>query len=86
VKHEIQDQSFKLARNASNSTLEDQSFDLNSFYIGSEFRLQTLGFRLQYSESERAPEINELYASNPHYSVMTQEEGNQQLNKEVMQG
>lgn len=38
VKHEIQDQSCKLARNASNSTLEDQSFDLNSFYIGSEFR------------------------------------------------
>ena len=87
VKHAIQDQSFKLARNASNSTLEDQSFDLNSFYIGSEFRVtDSLGFRLQYSESERAPEINELYASNPHYSVMIQEEGNQQLSKEVMQG
>lgn len=87
VKHEIQDQSFKLARNTSNSTLEHKSFDLNSFYIGSELKLTDyLDFRLQYSESERAPEINELYASNPHYSVMTQEEGNQKLNKEKMQG
>lgn len=87
VKHEIQDQSFKLARNASNRTLENKSFDLNSFYIGSEFRFADyLSFRLQYSESERAPEINELYASKPHYSLMTQEEGNQKLNKESMHG
>lgn len=55
--------------------------------MGAEYRpTNDLGFRLQYSESERAPEINELYASNPHYSVMTQEEGNQNLNKEKMQG
>ena len=87
VKHEISDQSFKLARNSSNSKLEDRSFNLKSFYIGSEYKpTDYLGFRLQYSESERAPEINELYASNPHYSVMTQEEGNQNLNQEKMQG
>ena len=87
VKHEIQDQSFKLARNAANRTLQDTTFDLKNFYVGSEFRpTDYLRFRLQYSQSERAPEINELYASNPHYSVMTQEEGNQNLNKEVMQG
>ncbi|WP_160232449.1 TonB-dependent receptor [Acinetobacter indicus] len=87
VQHEIQDQSFKLARNAANSTLQNKSFDLNSFYVGSNFKATDyLDFRLQYSKSERAPEINELYASNPHYSVMTQEEGNQALNKEKMQG
>lgn len=85
VKHKIQDQSFKLARNASNDKLKNKTFDLNSFYIGSNFRpTDYLDFRLQYSESERAPELNELYASNPHYSVMAQEEGNQQLNKEKM--
>lgn len=87
VEHRIQDQNFKLSRNASNTKLEDRSFSLNSFYMGAEYRpTNGLGFRLQYSESERAPEINELYASNPHYSVMTQEEGNQNLNKEKMQG
>lgn len=87
VEHRIQDQNFKLSRNASNTKLEDRSFSLNSFYMGTEYRpTNDLGFRLQYSESERAPEINELYASNPHYSVMTQEEGNQNLNKEKMQG
>lgn len=87
VEHRIQDQNFKLSRNASNTKLEDRSFSLNSFYMGAEYRpTNDLGFRLQYSESERAPEINELYASNPHYSVMTQEEGNQNLNKEKMQG
>ncbi len=87
VEHRIQDQNFKLSRNASNTKLEDRSFSLNSFYMGAEYRpTNDLGFRVQYSESERAPEINELYASNPHYSVMTQEEGNQNLNKEKMQG
>lgn len=87
LEHEIQDQSFKLARNASNTILENKSFDLSSFYVGAELKpTEYLGFRFQYSESERAPEINELYASNPHYSVMTQEEGNQKLNKEKMKG
>ncbi|MFC1397964.1 TonB-dependent receptor [Acinetobacter lactucae] len=86
VKHKLQNKKFKLARNASNTKLENKSFDLNSFYIGSDLRLtKYLDFRLQYSDSERAPEINELYASNPHYSIMTQEEGNQKLNKEKMQ-
>lgn len=86
LSHKIQDQNFKLARNARNSGLEDKSYDLNSFYIGSDVKLTDyLALQLRYSESERAPEINELYASNPHYSVMTQEEGNQHLNKEKVQ-
>lgn len=86
VNHEIQDQSFNLARNASNGKLENKSFKLNHFYFGSDFKATDyLNFRLQYSESERAPEINELYGSNAHYSIMAQEEGNQKLNKEKMQ-
>lgn len=38
--------------------------------------------KLRYSVSDRAPEINELYASNAHYSTMMQEEGNQKLKAE----
>ncbi len=87
VKHAVNDQSFKTSRNAANSVLKNKSFDLKSFYIGAEYKpVNDLDFRLQYSHSERAPEINELYASNPHYSIMTQEEGNQALNPEKMNG
>lgn len=83
VQHKIQDQSFRLARNASNVKLENRAYDLNSFFLGSGIKITDyLDFKIRYSESERAPEINELYGSNPHYSVMTQEEGNQNLKQE----
>ncbi|AOA57420.1 TonB-dependent receptor [Acinetobacter larvae] len=82
--HRVNDDTFQLARNASNRQLEDQKFDLNSYFIGGQVRVTDhWGLQLKYSYSQRAPEINELYASNPHYSIMTQEEGNQQLRKEV---
>ncbi|MGN2482962.1 TonB-dependent receptor [Acinetobacter calcoaceticus] len=83
IEHEIQDQTFKLARNARNSKLENQSFDLNHYYIGGGLNINDyINLRAKYAISERAPEINELYSSNAHYSVMTQEEGNQNLEPE----
>ncbi|MCG9494178.1 TonB-dependent receptor [Acinetobacter pittii] len=83
IGHEIQDQTFKLARNARNSKLENQSFDLNHYYIGGGVNINDyISLKAKYAISERAPEINELYSSNAHYSVMTQEEGNQKLESE----
>lgn len=83
VKHEIQQSGFKTARNAANGKLEDKEFSLNSYNLGASAKLgQLFGVKLRYASSERAPEINELYASNRHYSIMTQEEGNQKLKAE----
>jgi len=83
IEHEIQDQTFKLARNARNAKLENQSFDLNHYYIGGGVNVNDyISLNAKYAISERAPEINELYSSNAHYSVMTQEEGNQKLESE----
>ena len=85
VEYQLQDQSFVLSRNAKNSQLADRHFDLSHFYIGAGLNWgEHVQVYAKYSESERAPEINELYASHPHYSVMTQEEGNQDLKKETV--
>jgi iron complex outermembrane receptor protein len=83
VDHELQPSRFKTARNAANTKLQDRSYRLNSYGLGSYVELGPLfAAKVRYSSSQRAPEINELYASNAHYSVMTQEEGNQNLEPE----
>jgi len=83
VEHEIQDQDFKLSRNASTKKQKDQHYDLNHYYVGAGLKVNDyLNLKANYTISERAPEVNELYASNAHYSVMTQEEGNQSLRPE----
>ena len=83
VAHAIRRSGFKTARNAANSTLEDREFSLNSYSVGASAPLGRLfGVKLRYAASERAPDVNELYASNRHYSILTQEEGNQDLKAE----
>lgn len=83
VAHDIQDSAFKTSRNAKNTKLEDRDFNLNSYNLGASTALGRLfGAKLRYSSSQRAPEVNELYASNRHYSIMTQEEGDQKLKAE----
>ncbi|MEF2266189.1 TonB-dependent receptor [Janthinobacterium sp. LS2A] len=83
VEHDIRQSGFKTSRNASNSKLKDRSFSLNSYSLGASAKLgQLFGAKLRHASSERAPDVNELYASNRHYSIMTQEEGNQDLKAE----
>ena len=83
VDHDIRSSAFKTSRNSANSKLEDRSFTLNSYNLGARAELGShLSAKARYASSQRAPEVNELYASNAHYSVMTQEEGNQNLKPE----
>ncbi|MGK5003931.1 TonB-dependent receptor [Janthinobacterium sp. LB2P70] len=83
VEHDIRKSGFKTSRNAKNAKLEDRSFSLNSYSLGASAKLgQLFGAKLRHASSERAPDVNELYASNRHYSIMTQEEGNQDLKAE----
>lgn len=83
VEHTIQPGRFSTSRNSPNVRLQDRRFHLDSYNLGTRVELgRLLAAKLRYSASERAPEINELYASNRHYAVMTQEEGNQNLKPE----
>jgi len=83
IDHQIKPSRFKTSRNSPNATLEDRAYSLNSHSIGGYFELGSrFSAKLRYSDSERAPEVNELYASNAHYSTMTQEEGSQKLSPE----
>ncbi|WP_426070907.1 TonB-dependent receptor [Janthinobacterium sp. DSP2-3-3] len=83
VDHEIRKSGFKTSRNASNSKLEDRAFSLNSYSLGASAKFgQLFGAKMRYASSERAPDVNELYASNRHYSILAQEEGNQNLKAE----
>ncbi len=85
VDHQVANGSFKQSRSSANSTLKDREFNLQSYFAG--FGLNPtdyLSFYLKYSDSQRAPEINELYSSGIHYSQMAQEEGDQKLKKEQM--
>ncbi|EMC9804148.1 TonB-dependent receptor, partial [Acinetobacter baumannii] len=83
IEHELQDNDFKLARNASNSRIENRKYNLNQYFIGGEYKVNNfINLKVDYGISERAPEVNELYSSNVHYSVMAQEEGDQNLKPE----
>ncbi|WP_332604816.1 TonB-dependent receptor [Acinetobacter sp. ESBL14] len=83
VDHSIKDSDFKIARNSPNTTLQDTSFDLENYSFGSYLKINGyFGAKLRYSVSERAPELNELYASGNHYSIMINEQGNQKLEPE----
>ncbi|EMU06741.1 TonB-dependent receptor, partial [Acinetobacter baumannii] len=69
--------------NASNSRIENRKYNLNQYFIGGEYKVNNfINLKVDYGISERAPEVNELYSSNVHYSVMAQEEGDQNLKPE----
>lgn len=83
IDHVIQASDFKTSRNARNTKLADRDFSLDSYSLGAAVELGKLvGLKLRHGLSERAPDVNELYASNRHYSIMAQEEGDQQLKAE----
>ncbi|MBK0024936.1 TonB-dependent receptor [Stenotrophomonas sp. S48] len=83
IDHEIQASRFQSGRNSPNGSLKDRDFNLESYSAGGYFKLgKWFAATLRYADSQRAPDVNELYASNAHYSTMTQEEGSQALKPE----
>lgn len=82
VEHDIAGD-FATHRNAKNTKLEGRKYGLDSYDIQASFRpFDQVGIKARYADSQRAPDINELYASNLHYSIMAHEEGNQNLKPE----
>lgn len=78
------DESYKPSRGLAGGNLTKRHFDLNQFNIivrGDIGRLAYL--TASFSHSERAPEVNELYAGNTHLSIVTEENGNDRLAAEM---
>ncbi|WP_019672882.1 TonB-dependent receptor [Psychrobacter lutiphocae] len=60
------------------------SFNLNDGFVG--FSYQPLDFmtlKTRYSYSQRAPNVNELFASNRHFAILVDEHGDPNLKKET---
>ena len=71
------------SRGLAGGNLSDRKFNLHQF--NSEIKFNILGkayISAQYNHSERAPEVNELYAGNNHYALIVEENGNDELKKE----
>lgn len=84
VKREVNpDGQYKKGRGLAGGQLSTRNFDLNQFTGKLKFNL-TKNFFLSgnFSHSERAPEVNELYTGNDHYAILAEENGNDLLKKE----
>lgn len=77
------DPSYKKVKGLAGRDLSERNYTLDQFRIHGQWNIgKTLYIGLLYTHSERAPEINELYAGNNHYAIMTNENGDDRLRKE----
>lgn len=75
---------YKPGRGLGGGKLSDRNFNLNQFNSGIHFNISKFAYlRGSYSYSERAPDVNELYAGNNHFAIMLEENGDDRLNKEI---
>ncbi|PWN68107.1 TonB-dependent receptor [Chryseobacterium oncorhynchi] len=78
------DQKYVRSRGLSGGKLSDRDFTLNQFHVASQWNIFKKAYlKVQYNHSERAPEINELYAGNNHFAILTEENGDDSLDKET---
>ncbi|MDB1144812.1 MAG: TonB-dependent receptor [Alcaligenaceae bacterium] len=61
-----------------------QQFNLYDVFVDLKVKpTQWLALNARYSRSDRAPDVNELFAGNFHYAVLTDEQGSPDLTKET---
>lgn len=78
------DKKYIRSRGLSGGQLSDRDFTLNQFHAAGQWNIFKKGFlKVQYNHSERAPEVNELYAGNNHFAILTEENGDDSLEKET---
>lgn len=68
-----------------NMTIErpERDFTLHDYQLSFKWQPADIWFaQIQYNHGERAPDINELFSSNRHFAILTNEHGNSKLNKE----
>lgn len=80
----IPDSTYKTGRGLAGGKLSDKHFALHQFSATLRGDLWNIGYlSATYNHSERAPEVNELYAGNNHFAILTEENGNDIMDKET---
>lgn len=78
------DNKYVRSRGLSGGKLSDRDFTLHQFHSSAQWNIFKKGYlKVQYNHSERAPEVNELYSGNNHFAILTEENGDDTLNKET---
>ncbi|QBA21146.1 TonB-dependent receptor [Chryseobacterium indologenes] len=78
------DNKYVRSRGLSGGKLSDRDFTLHQFHSSAQWTLFKKGYlKVQYNHSERAPEVNELYSGNNHFAILTEENGDDKLDKET---
>ncbi|EWH07825.1 hypothetical protein AT00_01780 [Pseudoalteromonas lipolytica SCSIO 04301] len=66
------------------AAIKDNEFELFNHSLSANWDISSFWYvDASTTHAERAPDINELYASNPHYALLIEEQGNSSLEKEV---
>ncbi|MCJ7936284.1 MAG: TonB-dependent receptor [Chryseobacterium sp.] len=79
-----EDKQYIRSRGLSGGQLSDRDFTLHQFHTAAQWNIFKKAYlKVQYNHSERAPEVNELYAGNNHFAIMTEENGDDKLDKET---
>lgn len=77
------DNKYVRSRGLSGGKLSDRDFILHQFHSAAQWNIFKKGYlKVQYNHSERAPEVNELYSGNNHFAILTEENGDDRLDKE----
>jgi len=80
----LPDPTYKPGRGLAGGNLSARYFDLNHFTAGIRWDFFKSAFlKASFNHGERAPNVNELYAGNDHFAIMIEENGDDQLNKEI---
>ncbi|WP_236849927.1 TonB-dependent receptor [Chryseobacterium sp. MEBOG07] len=78
------DNKYVRSRGLSGGKLSDRDFTLHQFHSAAQWNIFKKGYlKVQYNHSERAPEVNELYSGNNHFAILTEENGDDRLDKET---
>lgn len=83
VKYKYKDDSYIAGNGADKHLRKDHRFSLRNHHAGINWQVNENWYvKAQRSFGERAPEVNELYASNLHLANLTREEGSSEQEKE----
>lgn len=78
------DATYKPGRGLAGGKLSKRHYNLNQFNLMARTDFGHTGYLMaSFSHSERAPEVNELYAGNTHFAIVTEENGDDRLGCET---
>lgn len=78
------DETYVKSRGLAGGNLSPCNFNLNHFNADVQLNVWKYAFlRAAFVHAERAPDVNELYAGNDHFAIMTEENGDDRLLKEI---